>query len=201
MKTLVAVAVSVVGVLSLLYALRNYMPGAMLILGALAVVAAMIARSVNADPKRGWPTLAFFTAVGFVLTAFFTVVGAVEATRLGWLVPLASILFLALAIFSVVKWTRLGTASYTSGSGARFDSVAQAADQSRAADIERRRAETRKNLLAAQNELLAADQKIRDLQAENTALRSRIATLESDLDAAVNDPLFDQASHPLYKHV
>ncbi len=201
MKTLGAVVVSVLGFGVLLYALREYMPGAMLILGAVAAIVAMVARSIKADPQRGWPTLAAFAGAGFLLTAFLTMAGGVQAARLGWLLPVGALFSLGLSIYSAVKWARLGRTASGSGSGGRkFDTLAQAHEMSRTAELDRRRSEARGKMLQAQEEAHQAQQKVRELEAANSTLRQKVAALENDLDAAVNDPCFDQASHPLYKH-
>lgn len=201
MKTLGAVVVSVLGFGVLLYALREYMPGAMLILGAVAAIVAMVARSIKADPQRGWPTLAAFAGAGFLLTGFLTMAGGVQAVRLGWLLPVGAIFSLGLAIYSAVKWARLGRTASGSGSGGRnFDTLAQAHELSRTAELDRRRSEARGKMLEAQEEAHQAQQKIGELERTNAALRQRISALENDLDAAVNDPCFDQSTHPLYKH-
>lgn len=201
MKALGAVVVSVLGFGVLLYALREYMPGAMLILGAVAAIVAMVARSIKADPQRGWPTLAAFAGAGFLLTGFLTMAGGVQAARLGWLLPVGAIFSLGLAIYSSVKWARLGQTASGSGSGGRrFDTLAQAHELSRTAELDRRRSEARGKMLQAQEEAHQARLKVDELERANAALRQRISALENDLDAAVNDPCFEQASHPLYKH-
>lgn len=201
MRTLLTVGISIALAITLLFALRDYMPGALLILGGAAFVAVYVARSVSEDPRHGWPRLAFFSAAGFVLTSFFTVVGGVQAWRVGWLLPVGAVFFLGLAIYSVVAWARLGRTTTSASGGQRFDSVAAAHDQSRAAELDRRRSDARAELNQARLETVQTDQRIRDLEAVNAALSRKVASLERDLDAAVNDPCFDQASHPLYKHV
>ncbi|MCD9125992.1 bZIP transcription factor [Luteimonas fraxinea] len=200
MKALTAVVVSVLGIGVLLYALRDYMPGAMLILGALAAVVAMVARSIKAAPQRGWPTLAAFAGADFLLTGFLTMAGGVQAARLGWLLPVGALFSLGLAIYSAVKWARLGQASASLGGGRGFDTLAQAHELSRAADLDRRRSKARGEMLRAQDGEIQAQQKIRELEAANAALRQKVEALERGLDEAINDPVFDQTSHPLYKH-
>lgn len=201
MKALAAVVGSVLGFGVLLYALREYMPGAMLILGALAAIVAMVARSIKADPQRGWPTLAAFAGAGFLLTGFLTMAGGVQAARLGWLLPVGALFSLGLAVYSAVKWARLGRPASGSGSGgSKFDTLAQAHELSRTAELDRRRSEARGKMLQAQEGEIQAQQKIRELEAANAALRQKVEALERDLDEAINDPVFDQTSHPLYKH-
>lgn len=196
MKTLLALGISIAVAIALMFALREYMPGALLIVGGAVFVIAYVAKSINADPQRGWPTLAVFATVGFMLAGFYAVVGA------PWLVAIAAAFFLGLAIFSAVKWARLGkTANDSGGGGRKFDGVAEAHELSRSADIERRRRNAQAELNQTRLDAVQTDQKIRDLEAANAALSRKVAALERDLDAAVNDPCFDQASHPLYKHV
>lgn len=194
MKALTAVVVSVLGFGVLFYALRDYMPGALLIMGAAGFVVAYVARSVNADPQRGWPTLAVFATVGFMLTGFSAMVGA------GWPLALGALFFLGLAIFCAVKWARLGKTTTNSVTGGkRFNAIAEAHEQSRAADLDRRRSDARGKMLEAQEQARQAQLKVGELERSNAALRQRIAALENDLDAAVNDPLFDQTTHRFYK--
>lgn len=201
MKTLFAVGISIIVAIGLMFALREYMPGAMLILGAVAAIVAMVSRSIKADPQRGWPTLAAFAGVGFLLTGFLTMAGGVQAARLGWLLPVGALFSLGLAIYSAVKWARLGQASASSGGGGRkFDTLAQAHELSRTAELDRRRSEARGKMLKAQEGEIQAQQKIRELEAANAALRQKVEALERDLDEAINDPVFDQSTHPLYKH-
>lgn len=201
MKTWMIVVAGVAGTVLALSFAGDALPGVILIGGAVAAIAAMVARSIKSDPQRGWPTLAAFAGTGFLLTGFFTMAGGVQAVRLGWLLPIGSLFFLGLAIFCAVKWARLGRAATDSGSGGRkFDSLAEAHELSRAAELDRRRSEARGEMLRAQEGEIQAQQKVRELEAANAALRQKVEALERDLDEAINDPVFDQASHPLYKH-
>lgn len=201
MKTWMIVVAGVAGTVLAFSFAGDALPGVILIGGAVAAIAAMVARSIKADPQRGWPTLAFFATVAFMLTGFLTMAGGVQAALLGWLLPVGALFSLGLAIYSAVKWARLGRTASGSGSGGRkFDTLAQAHELSRTAELDRRRSEARGEMLRAQEGEIQAQQKIRELEAANAALRQKVEALERDLDEAINDPVFDQASHPLYKH-
>lgn len=190
MKTLATIAISILGFGLLLYALREYMPGALLILGGAAFVVAYIAKSVMEDPKAGWPRLAAFSTIGFLLTAFLSVAGSDQSAKFYWFLPLAAIFFFSLAIFCAVKWARLGRSSSGSGGGPRkFDAAAQASELSRAAELDRRRSEARGKMLHAQEEARQAQLKVSELEAANATLRQKLSRMENE--RIIPDPAAD----------
>lgn len=179
MKTLIVVVGAVAAAVLALFLLRDYMPGALLGVGALIVVLAALAGLIQRDPHEGWRRVRVLAIVAALPLTLWTLIGAGGQVRYGVLIPVALVLDIALMFYCTSKMAkarqhRPTSTAVASPSASSFRSTRSYAEKVR-----------------INEELMRGDRERERLAAENEALRQKVERQRREASMPA-DPFADE---------